>query len=563
MKMISRLPAMAFVLLLSLMIAQAAAAAPKTFVVMPFSINAPQSYAYLAKAVPATIQGKLNNPGVLSGRSGTAKVSSPAEARKALSGADYAVWGSVSVMGSEATITMNSVDRAGKTWSRTQQAPLSALTSTLQGMCAALGSEAMGVSVAQGGGMRTPGQVSHGPRAAHGNNDIIVNDSGQNQSQYYLNPQFRYQGAGANDGSRMRSQRLNSKMVDMAVGDFNGDGKNEIAVCDDHHLYMYVWGSDGRLRPLGETTVMQGNNNFSMRAMDLNHDGAMDLVIATFDESNNRPYSFFFSFKGNKFSQCAERCPYFASVMRVPPTYAPTLVGQNWDSLKLFAPGVHMMVKTGNKYTLGGRISLPSGATVFNTCWLRGGKSGGGDLTVMLRDDERLRLYSAKGSLVHTTMERYSGSAVDMDHYKGMPGMGIDKTYQLPSKYYAPMRFISTDLGHTGEPVLIINKPISTAAQFFDRYRYFPQGEIHALFWDGVGLGLKWKTRRIRGSVAEVDLADVNNDGVLDLVVGLNTSPDLGIGSRQSMVTAYPLDVSATNPDLPADISDFEVNPNR
>ena len=111
--------------------------------------------------------------------------------------------------------------------------------------------------------------------------------------------------------------------------------------------------------------------------------------------------------------------------------------------------------------------------------------------------------------------------------------------------------------------VLLVNKPVSTASQIFERYRYFPQGEIHALYWDGVGLALKWKTRRIRGSVAAIDLADVNNDGVLDLVVGLNTSPDLGIGSRQCMVTAYPLDLSATNPRTPADMSDFEVNPNR
>ena len=85
---------------------------------------------------------------------------------------------------------------------------------------------------------------------------------------------------------------------------------------------------------------------------------------------------------------------------------------------------------------------------------------------------------------------------------------------------------------------------------------------MHALFWDGVGLGLKWKTRRIRGSVAAVDLADFNNDGILDLVVGLNTSPDLGVGSRQCLVTAYPLDVSQMNPNAPADLSDFEVTPN-
>ena len=65
MKMISRLSAMALVLLLSLMIAQAATAAPKTFIVMPFSINAPQSYAYLAKAVPATIIHQYDFGGVV------------------------------------------------------------------------------------------------------------------------------------------------------------------------------------------------------------------------------------------------------------------------------------------------------------------------------------------------------------------------------------------------------------------------------------------------------------------------------------------------------------------
>ncbi|MBQ7584825.1 MAG: VCBS repeat-containing protein, partial [Desulfovibrionaceae bacterium] len=259
-----------------------------------------------------------------------------------------------------------------------------------------------------------------------------------------------------------------------------------------------------------------------------------------------------------------QRCNYFCSVVRLSPTFTPTLIGQGWDSLKLFAPGVHNMVKMGNTFALGSRLNLPKEATVFNFCWLPGSRKSDGDKLIVLRDDERLKLFSGSGkSVIHTTMEKFSGSAVGMDHYKGMPGLGVDKTYQLPDKYFAPMRFITADLGRTGEHVLIINKPISTASQFFDRYRFFPQGEIHALYWDGVGLGLKWKTRRIRGSVGQIDLADVNNDGVLDLVVGLNSSPDLGIGSRQCMIVAYPLNTSATDPNAPIDLSDFEVTPNR
>lgn len=534
-------------------------AAAKNAVVLPFTVHAPQQYGYLTKAVPAAIQGKLNQLGVLDVRSGQHKASSAAEARRALrtAGADTAIWGSVSVMGKEATVEINTVDAAGKTWTRTAQSPVDDLTGAVQRLTGQMGQEVFGRSA-----MRTPGSTAashvHGttPRG-----DIITNETGQQQ--VYLNPQFRYQGAGANDGSRLRSQRLKYNMVDMAVGDFNGDGRNEIAVLAEHDLRIYAWPVNGPLKQIGEIRVSRSNKNFSMRTMDINRDRAVELVVATFEEDSNRPYAYIYSFKGNKLSLYAERIPYFVSVMRVPPTYAPMLVGQGWDSVRLFAPGVRLLNKAGGKYELGTRLDLPSGATVFNCSWIPPSRSNKSEMLVMLTDDERLKLFQGHGnSLVHTTMERFSGSATGMDHYKGMPGLGVDKNYQLPSRYYAPMRLIAADIGSTGEYALLVNKPISTAAQFFDRYRYFPQGEIHALYWDGVGLGLKWKTRRIRGSVAQLDLADVNNDGILDLVVGLNTSPDLGVGSRQCMVTAYPLDVSATDPNVPADLSDFEVHPN-
>lgn len=547
-------------LMLVAVAAGAVSAAAKSAVVLPFAVNAPQSYAYLSKAVQATIQGRLDRPGVLEARAGQGKAASQAEAQQALrsSGADNAVWGSVSVMGNDCTVVMNSVDKAGKTWSKTSQAPVSELTTSVQKLTSALSQEVFGISSA----MRTPGSTAAGStRGATANGDIVTNETGQQQ--VYLNPQFRYQGAGAEDGSRLRTQRLGYNMVDMAVGDFNGDGKNEIAILSDHDLRIYSWPANGQLRLIGETVVSRSNNNFSMRAIDLNRDRSMALVVTTTEESSNRPYSFIYSFKGNKFTTIADRIPYYVSVMRVPPTYSPTLVGQAWDSLKLFAPGVRIMTKQDGKFTLGTRLDLPTGATVFNCVWLPAGKNGKGEQLVMLTDDERIKLFQGHGNtLIHTTMERYSGSATGMDHYKGMPGLGVDKAYQLPSKYYAPMRLIAADIGNTGDYTLLVNKPISTAAQFFDRYRFFPQGEVHALYWDGVGLGLKWKTRRIRGSVAEIDLADVNNDGILDLVVGLNTSPDLGIGSRQCMITAYPLDVSATNPNVPADLSDFEISPN-
>ena len=69
-------------LLLVAVAASAVSAAAKSAVVLPFTVNAPQSYAYLSKAVPATIQGRLDRPGMLEARAGQGKAASQTEASR-------------------------------------------------------------------------------------------------------------------------------------------------------------------------------------------------------------------------------------------------------------------------------------------------------------------------------------------------------------------------------------------------------------------------------------------------------------------------------------------------
>ena len=180
-------------------------------------------------------------------------------------------------------------------------------------------------------GMLALGLASSADAASSSNrSDIIMNENGsQTQKDVYLNPQFRYQGAGTSDGSRLRPQRLSEQMNGMAVGDFNGDGKNEVAVMTPHDIVIYTWaGKNSRMTEIGRRRVLANNTNFSLRTMDINHDGAVDLIITTYEEEESRPQSFFFSFRGNRFSEICRRCPYFVSVAKIPPYFTPTLVGQ-------------------------------------------------------------------------------------------------------------------------------------------------------------------------------------------------------------------------------------------
>jgi len=546
--------------MMTLLHAALALGAARVFVVAPFQITGPEGNNYLEKAIPSTLSSRLQWKGqveALAKGAPSKPLSGDADAKKALdaSRANYIVWGDVVIVGEECNLDVFVLGKDGKEWRKSGKCPLKNLMGAVQGVADNIGAEVFGRPAQQAGAQ--PGL----PGAGRTNPDIVSNQAGRQD--VYLNPQFRYQGATGGDSSRLRTQTLPFAMVDFQIGSFSAKGKTEVAVISDHRLHIYTW-EQGILKPLAETVVAMASQNFTLRAIDLDRDGISELVISSFvpdstsEPGGNHPTSFIYSFAGGRLRQFCDRIPHFVSVVKMPPNFTPMLIGQGWDATRLFNPGVREMVRSGTKYNLGGRLNLPKEANVFNFAWLPGGRSGDGDKVVVLIEDERLKVFGAKGEELHRTMEKFSGSSVGIEYVKGVYGFGRASA-QLPEVYFSPMRMLAVDLNRSGEYVLLVNKPVSVAAQFFENYRSFPEGEIQALYWDGMGLSLRWKTRRIKGSVVNLDLGDIMNNGVQCLVVGVNTHPGaLGISKRQSLLLLFPLDTGRMDPNMPGDRSDIE-----
>lgn len=527
-----------------------------TYIVAPFSVQGPQSYAYLQRSIPQMITSRMfwkdrvEPARELGLNAKPVTGEQEAEQLRQQYKADYVVWGTVTIVNEQCSLDVRVQGKSGSAWAHSRETRASQVISAVSGITDALNRDLFGRAPITG---QSQAQSKDSGPINRMNPDIMVNETSSRE--VYLNPQFRYSGSSVEDDSRLRSQALPFPAIGMEVADVDGDGRNEVLVLSDHSLRAYSF-EGGQLRPKGEFSFPMNNQCLSVRS--LPRPTGKAWIIVNQVDSKSHPQSSILTFGGGAFTEEMSNLRWYLNVVKLPPDYRLTLLGQEANPPRLFKPGVFEMTPQGGTLVPGKRLDLPSEANVFNFAWMpptRGER--GGEKLVLLTGDESLRVYGPKMARLSATSEKYSGSALGLEIDPSMPGLKRDDV-TLASIFYIPMRILPVDLEHDGNWEVIVNKPISTASQIFDRYRFFPQSEIHCLYWDGVGLNLQWKTRRIKGSMVDYTIADANNDGIPDLVCCINTHPGaLGVKSRRGMVLIYPLDTSRIDPATPADRSDI------
>ena len=337
-----------------------------------------------------------------------------------------------------------------------------------------------------------------------------------------------------------KSQTFGFEIKGIDIGDVDGDGKNELVVMDKNNLYIFKY--DGEKLRLTQKIEQGSEHNFlTLDVADLNHNGHAEIIVTSVVEDDVR--SFILEYEEGRFKKITDKAGWFFRVLDHPKE-GPILLGQQRGSEGVPVDPIYRMVWKKNSFEKGPKMKFPSETMVFGIT-LADVRGKGKPEIIAFDKFDRLNIFSEDGK----EKDRWKSS----DRFGGTNNfydtkMKADLAFRpgdAPKwRTFIPGRILVKDLYRDGIRQIIVNKNQFSSGMLSERIRTYEKGEIQGLVWEEDSLTADWKTKEIKGYIADYQVKDVENDGNDELVVAVSAPIESedgisGILSRKSRSNIY------------------------
>lgn len=312
-----------------------------------------------------------------------------------------------------------------------------------------------------------------------------------------------------------RSQSFNFEIKGLDIGDVDGDKKNEVVVMDNNNLYIFKY--DGEKLSLFQKVEIGSQHNFlTLDVRDINRNGFAEIIVTSIVEDDLQ--SFIIEFEQGKFRKITEKANWYFRVLEHP-NEGPILLGQRRGSDGIFAGPIYKFVWKKKSFERGSKMPFPSETILFGLT-MADLKGDGKPHVIHFDLVDHLIVLSPDGKRLWKSGERYGGTNnfYDTTKKKVEPYRPQESP---PYRVYIPGRILVRDMDRDGIPEVIVNKNDFKTGVLFERLRSYEKGEIQNLIWEEEGLAMNWRTREIRGYIADYQIKDAENTGEDDLVVAI------------------------------------------
>jgi TolB-like protein len=542
------------------------AADPKRVALLPFKINAAQDLSFLKDGIFDMLTSRLSKEGRVEvlGRDqiqGAVQAEAPsgtineATARRIGTrlGADFVLFGSLTVLGENVSIDAKMVDVSGSKPTVAffdQSQDLGAVIPKINLIAADINDKMFGraqvsatakaaaaVSAAPAAKPPPPKKSSiydHPEKVLQEDGFISEGKSEGAAAQGFL--------PGANQEIQARfwkSASFKHLINGVALGDVDGDGQVETMMITPHDLLIYR-SEGGAFRKIAE--IKESNNKIliGVDAADINENGYAEIFVTSLNAGRDVVNSFIVEYDGKKFNKIIDNTRYYYRVAETP-SRGNILLGQRPSTGKPSAGAIYELRWQNREYVPTDPVSTPRntnliGLTVGDVL------NNGQETAVAYREDDRIQVIDSSGKTLWDNGERLGGSMI----YASVP---LEYRGQVKNKWYYPLRLVVWHNKARKESEVIAVQNHDLTSNTLQEFRYFTKTYIAGFTWDGMGLGPSWKTRQLTGYIQDFTVGDFDNDGQDELIAALVTKEGRValISEAKSTIIAYEL----TSPQQP------------
>jgi TolB-like protein len=508
-------------------------AKPLQVAIVPFKVNAEKDLSYLRDGIVDMLSSRLywenkveviNRQAVEKAASsvpGTLNESKAQNLGKKL-GADYVLFGSLTVFGNSVSIDAKMVDVTGK------KEPLTFFNQS-QGMDQVIPSInlfASDINKKEFGRVMETRRVSPSPQAPASKTAQAEPNFRENPNKLltggFVGPEMQNAQKGT-PGSAFISTQMGSGqalqfwksrnfkqlITGVAIGDIDGDGKNETVFTTDHTLEAYRY-ENKRFRKIGTLAEHKLDHFIGVDVADINGNGVAEIFVSALDPFRKYVKSFVVEFNGKNFTEIVPETNWYFRVVNVPKR-GHILLGQKQGLNSPFNKPVFELVWQNSGFEAVNKAMDAKRANVLGLA-IGNAMNDGTEAAVAFDKLDYLNLYSSTGKEIWKDGEKSGGTP---DYFE-LPDQGTD---DMKNYAYYPMRILIKDINKDGknDVITVNNHRLSELISF----RTFTHGEIEIRSWDGIGLPVLWKTRKLSDYIIDFGVGDFNNDGRDELVIAL------------------------------------------
>lgn len=529
----------------------------KKVAILPFVMNAERDLSFLREGIMDMLASRLYWKGkvtviekavvkkAVDGHQGPIDVTYATEVGRKL-GADYVLFGSMTLFGDSVSLDATMADTAGK------EEPVTVFTQTkgMETVIPEVNKFAQMVNAKIFGRAYADAEVAMIPQAPA---PATVSGTAPGAATAGtrvspLNPQFtRYHQVQVQDASFWKSQTFKAELQGMDVGDVDGDGKNELVLIEGIDISVHRF-QNGALVKVASHTSHDRHRFIAVDVADINNNGRAEIFASRV--SGLYVTSTVLEMEGGNLRVLVKSSPWFYRIMEWPGR-GRILVGQGkiagsysgYVSIVkyYFERGIFPLKWNGSEYVKAEEAPLLDLPNVYIYNFAVGDLTGDGkNEIVVIGRHEALRIVDPTGEEIYKASEPYGGT---LNFIITNP----DATSDLDKEFfYIPARILIADLDRNGRNEVIVNQNKSSTGGYTERLRAFSDGKMVSLTWTGLALDPNWESRKLSGCLSDFQIKDLDNDGNPDLVVALIQERGTSIfKDAKSVVVSYSLATKA------------------